>query len=347
MKDESGRMVYVNKPFERIFRTSLETVYGKDDFELWPREVAEQLRAHDLEVLSSQKPIEVLERVPTPEDGLRDWLVFKFPITDAAGQRFLAGMALDVTERRRAEAQVLELQKLAQERERLADIGAITAKIAHDLGNPLSGLSMQAQLISQRARRDPMLSAVAKPAELLVSEVRRLEGLIREFLTFAREQRLDLREIHVSSFLRKALDVWQLVASTHQIRLELDNASGVEQIEVDEAKLRRVLDNLLKNAIEAIGEGPGEVKIAVTLAGADKLRISVEDSGCGLPEGIQVFRLFETTKAHGSGLGLAVSKQIVLAHGGDLHFDSRKPQGTVFHIELPLHRLPLSRATPA
>ena len=342
MKDESGRMVYVNKPYERMFRTSLEAVYGKDDFELWPLEVAEELRAHDREVLSSNKPSEVLERAPTPDKGMREWLVFKFPITDAAGQRFLAGMGIDVTERRRAEAQVFELQKLAQERARLADIGAITAKIAHDIGNPLSGLSMQAQLVLQRARRDPNqpLGNVVKPVELLFFEVRRLEGLIREFLSFAREQRLDLQRIELPPFLREVLDAWRPVASAHRIVLQLDDTESPKQIEADEGKLRRVMDNLVKNAIEAIEPGPGEVKIAASIAAPDKVRISVEDDGCGIADNVQLFRLFETTKANGSGLGLAVSKQIVLAHGGDLVFSPRKPRGAAFCVELPLHRLP-------
>src|SRR5262249_29407760 len=243
MKDESGRLVYVNKPYERMFRTSLEAVFGKNDFDLWPHEVAEQLRAHDLEVLSSNQPSEVLERAPTPDKGMREWLVFKFPITDAAGQRFLAGMGIDVTERRRAEAQVFELQKLAQERARLADIGAITAKIAHDIGNPLSGLSMQAQLVLQRARRDPNhpLGTVVKPVELLFFEVRRLEGLIREFLSFAREQRLDLQRIELPPFLREVLDAWRPVASAHRIVLQLDDTESPKQIEADEGKLRRVM----------------------------------------------------------------------------------------------------------
>jgi PAS domain S-box-containing protein len=342
MKDESGRIVYVNKPYERMFRTSLEAIYGKNDFELWPRDVADQFRAHDLEVLSSNEPSEVLEQAPTPDKGMREWLVFKFPITDAAGRRFLAGMGIDITERRRAESQVLELQKLAHERARLADIGAITAKIAHDLGNPLSGLSLQAQLVLQRARRDPSqpLANVVKPVEQLVSEVRRLEGLIREFLSFAREQRLDLQQIDLPPFLRQVLDAWRPVANAHRIALQLDDTESPKQIEADEGKLRRVLDNLVKNAIEAIEPGPGEVKIVASIAEPDMVRISVEDDGCGIADAVQLFRLFETTKSQGSGLGLAVSKQIVLAHGGDLVFSPRKPRGAAFRVELPLHRLP-------
>jgi PAS domain S-box-containing protein len=341
VKDESGRTVYVNKPYERVFHTTLEEVYGKTDFDLWSPEVAEQLRAHDLKVLETNKLLEVVEQVPVPDGGAREWLSFKFPITDAAGQRFLAGMSVDVTERRQAEAQVLELQKLAQERARLADIGAISAKIAHDLGNPLSGLSMQAQLVLQRARRDPSqpLGNAVKPLEQVISEARRLEALIREFLSFAREQRLDLQRIELLAFLQDAINVWKPVALSRRITLKVEHTEAPPFVEADEGKLRRVLDNLLKNAIEAIGSGPGEVKVVATVAGQDKVRISIEDTGSGVADSVQLFRLFETTKPQGSGLGLAVSKQIVLAHGGDLVFNRREPCGAAFHVDLPLHRL--------
>jgi two-component system sensor kinase FixL len=246
----------------------------------------------------------------------------------------------DVTERKRAEAELAEMRKRDEKRERLADIGAITAKIAHDLGNPLSGLSMQAQLILQRARRDGSqpIETILKPAEQLVSEVRRLGDLIREFLSFAREQRLDLAPIELAPFLSEVLDLWRPVAEHQGIRIEEVRERAVERIEADRGKLRRVLDNLVKNAVEAIGTGPGEVRIVTSVAGGEKVRISVEDTGCGIPDNVQIFRLFETTKEDGSGLGLAVSKQILLAHGGDLLFSARSPRGTAFHVELPLRR---------
>jgi PAS domain S-box-containing protein len=240
-------------------------------------------------------------------------------------------------ERKRAAQGLCGGECLTQERERLADIGAITAKIAHDLGNPLTGVSMQAQLILQYVRQnDSALAAVGKPAERLSAEVRRLEDLVREFLTFAREQRLDLQTLDLRRFLRDVIDLWEAVGAERRISVALEFRDSVDRIEGDHAKLRRVLDNLLKNAIEAIGEGPGEVMIAVSQIGPEKVRISVEDSGGGIPQGVQPFRLFETTKEGGSGLGLAVSKQIVLAHGGDLVFAAREPRGTVFHIDLPM-----------
>src|SRR4029453_15105781 len=103
----------------------------------------------------------------------------------------------------------------------------------------------------------------------------------------------------------------------------------------DKAKLLRVLDNLVKNAIEAIGQGPGEVCLSLSGSHGSRVRLSISDSGSGIPETVDVFRLFETTKPSGSGLGLPIARRIVEAHGGGLSFARHEPHGTVFHIDLP------------
>lgn len=243
----------------------------------------------------------------------------------------------DFIVRKQAELELRELQRSTQQRERLADIGAITAQIVHELGNPLAGVSMQAQLLLHRAHRDPgqPLSGVLKPIERIFTEVSRLDGLIKEFMEFSREQRLDLKGVHLPRFLRGVVDLWRPVAAARAIVLKVQTPQKVPLLTADEDKLRRVLDNLVKNAIEAIESGPGEVLIHVSLPSADGVRISVIDTGPGIPETVRGFRLFETTKAYGSGIGLAVAKQIVLAHRGTIEFARRDPHGTVFHIELP------------
>ncbi len=243
----------------------------------------------------------------------------------------------DFIERRRAEAELRELQKATQQRERLADIGAITAQIVHDLGNPLTGVSMQAQLILRRAGRDgnQPISTVVKGVESILAEVRRLDSLTKEFMEFSREQRLHVTAVDLRRFLQRIVDLWEPVAAARAIDIDFATPSHVPLLTADEEKLHRVFDNLVKNAIEAIDRGPGRVDIDVTRPGPQAVRISVTDTGPGIPETMQVFRLFETTKPNGSGIGLAVARQIVLAHRGSIDCVRLTPRGTMFNVDLP------------
>ena len=241
----------------------------------------------------------------------------------------------DVSDRLQAQAQMHELQRLAHERERLADIGAITAKIVHDLGNPLAGCRCRRSSCLRRLRKsgaeaaDPQRETV----ERILGTIRHMETLIGEFMAFAREQHLEVRRFRLPRLLGDVVDLWQPVAEARGIEVLLDCASDVH-VQGDAFQLKRVIDNLLKNAIEAIDQGPGRVRIAAARS-AETVRISVEDDGPGFPQSVECFRLFQTTKPRGTGLGLAVVRQIVLAHGGQIDRVAAEPHGTVFHVELP------------
>jgi signal transduction histidine kinase len=217
----------------------------------------------------------------------------------------------------------------------MADVGAITAKVVHDLGNPLAGLSMQAQLVMRRASRSASVpsESIRQPVEQILGTVRRLDALVKEFMEFARDQQLNLCALELPRLLQDIINLWQPVAAERDISLTL-KAAAAEEIRADETHLRRVLDNVIKNAIEAIDRGPGRIDLSVS-ATPDTVRISIEDTGPGFPPSIEGFRLFETTKPNGTGLGLAVARQIVAAHGGEIAFAAVVPHGTVFHIDLP------------
>jgi PAS domain S-box-containing protein len=103
MKDEEGRYVYVNKPFEDLFGHPLHLLRGRTSFDWLPADTAQQTHEHDLQVLSTGEPQEIVETVPTQDGSPHHWLVFKFPITDTSGKRFVGGVGVDITERRRAE----------------------------------------------------------------------------------------------------------------------------------------------------------------------------------------------------------------------------------------------------
>jgi signal transduction histidine kinase len=136
--------------------------------------------------------------------------------------------------------------------------------------------------------------------------------------------------------LTSCLELWQALAAERGIVLAFADRANVRSLRGDEVMLRRVLDNLIKNAIEAIGTGPGEVTIYTDVPNPGKIGIVVGDSGSGIPEGVDVFKLFETTKADGTGIGLAVAKQIIAAHGGLIEHGPRNPRGTTFRMELPI-----------
>jgi PAS domain S-box-containing protein len=335
MKDLEGRYVYVNEPFENIFHQ--RGWVGKTDAEFWSPAIANQFKQNDQTVLATRRALQTIEVVPHDE-GLHSWLVSKFPILNESGEPMLvAGVGVDITEREQAEAKLRELQRLAHQRERLADIGAITAQIVHDLGNPLAGVSMQAQLIVRRVQRDESqpVSTILKPMERIIAEVHRLDALIKEFMDFSREQRLDVKSVDLRRFLQSVVDLWEPLAAARGIELTLDASTEVPTIMADEEKLHRAFENLVKNAVEAIDQGPGRITLRAAVEGPDQVRVSVEDTGPGIPQDLEVFRLFETTKPHGSGLGLPIVRQIVLAHGGGIGFARLEPHGTVFNIQLP------------
>lgn len=337
--DRRGRITLFNQAAEAIFGYQAAEVLGRNVSMLMPPPYTDQHDQYLHNYRTSGRP-QAIGRIREVEARRKNGEVFPIELSvseaSVGRQGLFTAIVRDVSERVAAQARMVELQKMAQQRERLADIGAVTAKIVHDLGNPLGGLSMQAQLILRRVRRGEIgpAAAVQEPAQRILSTVNRLDALIREFMSFSREQRLDLREVVLPTLLADIVGLWKPVAAARRIEVVLD-PDRVDVIRADEGQLKRVFDNLVKNALEAIDQGPGRVDIAVSTPSAPFVRVSVADTGPGFPENMEGFRLFETTKANGTGLGLAVAKQIVMAHGGGIRFARLSPHGTQFQVDLP------------
>jgi two-component system sensor kinase FixL len=341
MIDEGGCIESFNPAAERMFGYAAHEVLGQSISLLMPEPFrSEHDRYIERYLVTGEESIIGAGREVTGrrKDGVTFAMDLAVGKAQLGARRLFTGIMRDITERKRAEAQLQELQRAAHQRERLVDVGAITAQIVHDLGNPLAAVSMQAQLILKRAGRDggqPITSAVPS-VERILTEIRRLDSLVKEFMEFTREQRLDLRKLDVDAFLTQITDLWQPVAAAHDILLTVTVPPDLPQLTVDEEKLRRVFDNLIKNAIEAIDHGPGRVEVEVTLPAPAQMRFTVADTGPGISDAVQAFRLFETTKRNGSGLGLPVTREIILAHRGTIDYAGRELRGTVFRVELPV-----------
>jgi two-component system sensor kinase FixL len=337
--DRHGTVTLFNRGAERIFGYAAGEVIGRNLTMLMPKPYRDE-HAEYVDRYERTGIAKAIGRIRDVHAQRKTGEVFPIELSVSEArygeERMYTAIIRDVSERARAQAQLHELHHLAQRRERLADIGAITAQVVHDLGNPLAAISMQAQLLVRRLEKGFAAGELLPTAKHVLSAVQRLDSILQDFTSFARGQRLELKPVAVQDLLRTLRDLWFPLATSREIDLVLELPERDLSLPADGHKLSRVIENLVKNAIEAIDRGPGCVTLLAAAAPvSEKIRISVIDTGPGIPPDIDIFGLFETTKTEGTGLGLAVARQIVVAHGGNIQFEARIPHGTIFHVDLP------------
>ncbi|HEU4577480.1 MAG TPA: ATP-binding protein [Polyangiaceae bacterium] len=225
--------------------------------------------------------------------------------------------------------------------ERLAAIGKMAAQVTHEVRNPLSSLALNVELLEEElGAPEGEVAALLKAVKL---EVERLIQLSEKYLSLARRSRPDFQEEDLGSVVSEAVASAQPELAQHEIKSQLQIQEGLPPAALDEAQIRQVMLNLIRNAREAMSEG-GELLVGVRALQAtpprapETLEISVADSGRGMDEQTRqhLFEPFFTTKRNGNGLGLAITQEIVEAHGGKIRCERRDPRGTRFVIELPI-----------
>lgn len=239
-----------------------------------------------------------------------------------------AAFIRDVTE-------TVRLRERAGERQRLADIGTTAAKFAHEVGNPLNGMLLNLQLISRRIDKGVPSRQLAPLVDRAEQEVRRLAGLLDEFRSMSRRQSFVLQPIPPQSLLDQFLQDHRGEYEARGVTVQTEWSPSLPLVHVDREKITQVLLNLAKNAVEAMSEAGGVLRLRGRHEDAYVV-VEVADDGGGIPEGIDVFEPFATTKCYGTGLGLPVAKQIVAAHGGELDYRSEPGRGTTFRLRLPV-----------
>lgn len=218
--------------------------------------------------------------------------------------------------------------------ERLAAIGKMAAHVTHEVRNPLSSIALNLELLDEEIRSED--EEAKNLVRAIGQEVERLSGLSDQYLSMARRKAPELEDSDLGALVRSAIEFMRPEVEKHGIELQSNVAAQLPWVEVDQGQIRQVLFNLVRNAREAM-PGGGRVLIDVRKVG-DELEVRVTDNGPGVPpEQIeQLFDPFYTTKDHGTGLGLAVSRQVLAAHGGRLEYAGARPHGSVFALFLPL-----------
>ncbi|HET6490779.1 MAG TPA: ATP-binding protein [Syntrophales bacterium] len=240
-------------------------------------------------------------------------------------------------------ARIDEMRKRLEQSERLSSLGQLAAGVAHEIRNPLNAISMA----SQRLQREYLPCEQDKGQEfgrltgVIRDEIRRLNVIIEDFLTFSRSRRLELRDFSLTEVVQKLVRLMGEEARARGIELSLKSMQDALMVPMDVDKLQQALINIIKNAIESI-EGTGSIDIAVERQAGDRAVIRVSDTGSGLaPE--EVGKIFDpdyTTKEKGLGLGLPIAHEIIRGHGGTIHVQSGIGQGTTFEITLPMKPAP-------
>jgi signal transduction histidine kinase len=227
------------------------------------------------------------------------------------------------------------------QRERLAALGEMSAVVAHEVRNPVAVILNAATSMRRRPdERDALLGIVEE-------EAGRLARMVTDLLDFARPSTLQIVEEPVATIVSSALDAMRNASTDPAVDVVVSIADDVPPLQCDVRLVRQAMMNLVSNALQAPGR-KGPVQVEVTgLPATGQLRVTVIDDGAGVPSEIRdrVFRPFFTTRATGTGLGLAVVQRIVHAHGGRLVHRDTPGGGATFEITLPLRATP-ERSSP-
>src|SRR3954468_7381544 len=308
--DEHGQISTWNRQLERVTGFSRSEMLGAEGAAL----VGSDERPHEL---------------PLKGGGARKVRWNRAEIPDQGSAPLVYAVGIDVTNEQ-------EMLLRTMRAERLAAVGTLAAGLAHEVRNPLNSASLQLAVLERRLERGETGDKATSITRIIKGEIDRLDRLGREVLAFPKPTPLDPRPVDVPQLLAGTVDLIAPEAEGARIAIKVDADAALPLASGDAERLRQVLLNLTRNAVEAMHEGGGTLTLRAR-SRDDLLDIEVEDDGPGFADELPVFDAFFTTKDQGTGLGLSLAHRIIADHGGSITVSSR-PGRPCFPFTPPVSR---------
>jgi C4-dicarboxylate-specific signal transduction histidine kinase len=243
-------------------------------------------------------------------------------------------------ERKHAEEARREAQAELARVSRVTTMGELTASLAHEVNQPIAAAVTNANTCLRWLTRDqPDLEEAREAASRIVKDATRAAGIISRVRLLFKKSTPQRELVDVNEAIREMIVLLRSEASRYNITVRMELAADLPRTMGDRVQLQQVLMNLIVNSIDAMKEVDGARELAVKSQRTEKeeVLVSVSDTGVGLPpeQTEQIFNAFFTTKPHGTGMGLRISRSIVESHGGRLWAANNSPRGASFHFALP------------
>ena len=299
----------------------------------------EARHTHARTLLMEQGAIDLMEVALRRQDGSTFPAAISARAIELEGRMAAITGIYDLTDSKRAEAEIARQREALAQSEKLAAMGSLLAGVAHELNNPLSVVVGQSVLMQDTAP-DEKTAQRARKIQLAADRCARI---VKTFLSLARRRPPERREVDLNETVLAAIELVTYALRTDEIDLTLDLADGSPHLWADADQLNQVVTNLVVNAQQALQASPAPRRISVTTRfdqDAGTIRLMVADNGPGVPADIRsrIFDPFFTTKPAGlgTGVGLSLVHNIVYGHGGTIVLDETPGGGATFAAELPV-----------
>ncbi len=356
VKDRQGRYLLINEAAAQFVGYEVEAVIGRDDTFLFPPEIAEKIMARDRMIMEKETQTRE-EWITTHNDKQFVFLVTNGPIFDRQGRvNGTFGVALDITERKRAEEEQKKLQAQLNQAQRMESVGRLAGGVAHDFNNMLSVIIGYTEVALDKVA--PTESLYNDLQEIL-NAGKRSADITRQLLAFARKQIIAPRVLDLNETVEGMLKILRRLIG-EDIDMVWLPGKGLWPVNIDPSQIDQMLANLCVNSRDAIA-GVGKITIETGMVTFDEaycadhadaspgdfVLLSISDDGCGMSKETldKIFEPFFTTKklGEGTGLGLATVYGIVKQNNGFINVYSEPNQGTTVRIYLARHSEHISK----